>query len=154
MHRMQSFNISFDESPPPPVYQEQWLMEEICDANADEWMAEMCVNAEHELYFKGYTAVWTKGLPTENAVLPRTCFTCDTPIEHAFFCQPEFVREKELGPSATKTKIMTSPLKHKSPQKSPQKKTTTTASSLDDIKKGSMEEIPGICLIGLLWMMV
>lgn len=154
MHRMESFNISFDEPPSPPKYQEQWLVEEICDTTnaGNDWMAEMCVNSENELYFKGFTAVWVKGMGTEEAVLPLTSFTCDSPIEHAFFCRPEFVREKELDKTSNNTASKvptTSPSKQKSTSKSPQKKSTLTDSDSDDLKKSTLEEIPGICLIGL-----
>lgn len=120
MHRMQSVNLSMDENT-PPVFHESWLMDEVyCGA---EWMTDVTANSDHELYYKGYTAVWTQGVSAENVVLPRTCFTCDTPIRHAFFCPPEFVREKALG-----------------------KPVATPANASDG---STAREIPGVCLIGM-----
>lgn len=144
MHRMQSVNISIDtEAPPPPVYHESWLLEEVVvaggDAGADDWMTDAIVNTEHELYHKGYTAVWSQGLGADGAVLPRTCFTCDTPITHSFFCEPDFVREMRHGGAG---------------QKDGGKKgeATSAAAAVESVApltaKKATSEIPGVCLIG------
>lgn len=58
-------------------------------------LTDFVVNAEHELYVKGHTAVWTKGVYDEKRNgLPQICFTCDTPIQHAFFSSPNFIRNQ------------------------------------------------------------
>lgn len=58
-------------------------------------ISDFVVNAEHELYVKGTTAVWTKGVCEEKGGrLSRTCFTCETPIHHAFFCSPNFIKSE------------------------------------------------------------
>lgn len=138
MHRMQSVNISIDtEAPPPPVYQESWLLEEVvlypaAAADDNDWMTDAIVNTEHELYHKGYTAVWSQGLGADGVVLPRTCFTCDTPITHSFFCEPAFVQEKRLGADKRGATAAAAPVESVAPLTA--KKTTP--------------EIPGVCLIG------
>lgn len=46
---------------------------------------------EHELYVKGCVAVWTKGVfDAMPHRMPKTCFTCDSPIRYAFFCSRNF----------------------------------------------------------------
>ena len=35
------------------------------------------------------------GLSDERSILPRLCFTCETPIKFAFFCNRNFVKSKE-----------------------------------------------------------
>lgn len=76
-----------------------------------EYMCEYVVNSEEELYVKKHTAVWTRGnnvkcmlivirlikfhpvagICDERSVLPHLCFTCETPIKFAFFCNKSFV---------------------------------------------------------------
>ncbi|XP_004520043.1 anaphase-promoting complex subunit 1 [Ceratitis capitata] len=56
-----------------------------------DYMCEYLVNSEEELYVRKNTAVWTKGLIDENGVMPHLCFTCETPIKFAFFCNKSFV---------------------------------------------------------------
>lgn len=93
MHRMQNVNISNDENT-SAVHNECWSIAELYDG--EEFMSDFMVNSEHELYFKGNTAVWTRGIGNDVAVLPRKCFTCETPIRHAFFCPEEFIRTDEM----------------------------------------------------------
>uniref|UniRef100_A0A1A9WDA7 Uncharacterized protein n=1 Tax=Glossina brevipalpis TaxID=37001 RepID=A0A1A9WDA7_9MUSC len=55
------------------------------------YICEYLVNSEEELYVKNCTAVWTRGLADARSILPRLCFTCDTPIKFAFFCNESFI---------------------------------------------------------------
>lgn len=136
-HRLQNVNISNDDHTPSSsmlntkAENEQWCIQEIYenvatvnDKNYPIFMSEFAVNSEEELYFMGNTAVWTRGIANSDGVLPRTSFTCDTTIKHAFFCSNEFIRTTE-------------PDKHKS------------KADLDALAKQS-ENLAGICLIGKL----
>lgn len=98
---MQNVNISCDDST-----HENWIIQEIYkDVNEDNdssqlqqnllYMSDIKVNSEEELYVKGCTAVWTRGIGGPESVLPRTCFTCESTIKHAFFCSPNFIRTEE-----------------------------------------------------------
>lgn len=141
LHRLQNVNISNDG-----IYNsaendnsEHWSINEIhkhvetcwqsnslpadCKAGIPSFMNEFIVNSEEELYFKGHTAVWTRGIAADDGVLPRTCFTCDTPIKHAFFCAPNFIRTKEPDKRMSQAQL--------------------------DIVNKQQDEISGICLIGL-----
>lgn len=59
---------------------------------------EVFVNSEEELYVKGNTAVWSKGITdnynNENESMPRTCLTCESTIKHAFFCPKNFIKSE------------------------------------------------------------
>lgn len=123
MHRMQNVNISNDENP-TNSHSEFWSIAELYDG--DEFMSDFVVNSEQELYFKGNTAVWTRGTGNEVAVLPRKCFTCETPIRHAFFCPGEFIR----------TDAMDVKMKERVNKSNP----------IDSSKKHNAS---GICLIGI-----
>lgn len=102
LHRLQNVNISSGDSSV-----EGWLMREMLtersstkssDHNSAIFVTEsdLFINSEEELYFKGHTAVWSRGIASEDGeVLPRTCFTCDTPIKHAFFCSSNFIKTKD-----------------------------------------------------------
>lgn len=100
LHRLQNVNISSGDSGV-----EGWVIREMLperpnkssEQNSTVFVTEsdLHINSEEELYFKGHTAVWSKGIASEDGeVLPRICFTCDTPIKHAFFCSPNFVKTK------------------------------------------------------------
>lgn len=109
LYRLQNVNISADES-----NAEFWSVQEIFkDNNQIErelmrekanparpdsplFVSDCVVNAEQELYVKGSTAVWTKGMCEQNSdrPLPRVCFTTDTPIQHAFFCSQNFIKSE------------------------------------------------------------
>ncbi|XP_067639434.1 anaphase-promoting complex subunit 1 isoform X2 [Eurosta solidaginis] len=65
-----------------------------------DYMCEYFINSEEELYVKKYTAVWTRGLYDENSIMPRLCFTCETPIKFAFFCSKSFVTASRNTTSA------------------------------------------------------
>lgn len=39
---------------------------------------------EEELYVKGKTAVWSRGVDGSQVVL--CCYTCETPVKHALWC--------------------------------------------------------------------
>ncbi|XP_054087608.1 anaphase-promoting complex subunit 1 [Zeugodacus cucurbitae] len=82
---------------------EAYLLQQQRVALADvDYMCEYLVNSEEELYVKKNTAVWTKGLLDENGVMPRLCFTCETPIKFAFFCSKSFVTGKRDARSQSK----------------------------------------------------
>lgn len=103
LHRMQNVNISSnDES------NEFWHVREIYSeckresamynqkiktTNSPDYMRDFYVNSEEELYVKKHTAVWNRGLYAERGVLPRMCFTCETPIKFGFFCNESFVHD-------------------------------------------------------------
>lgn len=107
LYRLQNVTISKDK----PT--EFWCVQEIFKDNSDiesdltrfgrrttrpvtpPIVSDVVVNAEHELYVKGTTAVWTKGVCEERGErMPRMCFTCETPIQHAFFCPPSFIQHE------------------------------------------------------------
>lgn len=103
LHRLQNVNISNGDSSI-----EGWVVREMVtecsqapksfETNGPVFVTEndLHINSEEELYFKGHTAVWSKGIASEDGeVLPRICFTCDTPIKHAFFCPTNFVKTKD-----------------------------------------------------------
>lgn len=113
LYRLQNVNISTDDCATEfwSVYEifkdnqcvERELRHEPTNTNASfntatatgstTIISDFVVNAEHELYVKGTTAVWTKGVCEEkDGRLSRTCFTCETPIQHAFFCSPNFIK--------------------------------------------------------------
>ncbi|KAJ6638177.1 Anaphase-promoting complex subunit 1 [Pseudolycoriella hygida] len=99
LHRLQNVNISSGDSSV-----EGWAMREMLTGASSTKQNEqnnaifitesdIYINSEEELYFKGHTAVWSKGIASEDGeVLPRICFTCDTPIKHAFFCSKNFIK--------------------------------------------------------------
>ncbi|XP_055843307.1 anaphase-promoting complex subunit 1 [Episyrphus balteatus] len=100
LYRMQNVNISSNDEP-----NEFWYIREIYTEcrrdspqtqqyktkNSPDYMTDFYVNSEEELYVKKNTAVWNRGLHTERGVLPRMCFTCETPIKFAFFCNQSFL---------------------------------------------------------------
>lgn len=109
LHRLQNVNISNDvQAKSSSVGMENWIINGIFKTQDEDlnttasvsrpespiFMSEYSVNTEEELYFKGHTAVWSRGM-TDDGVLPRTCFTTDTPIKHAFFCPSHFIRTTE-----------------------------------------------------------
>lgn len=129
---MQNVNISCDESK-----DEYWTIQEIYK-NVDEYqengqktestsnqsyMNDITVNSEEELYVKGCTAVWTRGTGGPESVLPRTCFTCESTIKHAFFCSPNFIKTEE-----------------------PDKR--TFVKNAQKVQDNSVDAIRGVCLIG------
>lgn len=101
LNRLKNVNISGDDNP-ASLLNESWSIAELYDGA--ELMSDFVVNSEQELYFKGHTAVWTRGIANELGVLPRTCFTCETPIRHAFFCTESFVRTDAMD-SRMKDKV-------------------------------------------------
>lgn len=98
LYRLQNVNISSDEH----SSNEFWRVREIFhenmtdDSNPSRFLVNAIVNSEEELYVKGHTAVWSKGMVEGQLEqrLPLTCFTCDTPIKFAFFCPPEFYSDE------------------------------------------------------------
>ncbi|XP_055370778.1 anaphase-promoting complex subunit 1 isoform X2 [Condylostylus longicornis] len=106
LHRMQNFNISSNDE-----IKEFWSIRSIYkdfdDINQkiysnlpkvqnrnknSSYITDYYINSEEELYVKGNTAVWSKGLLEDGSVLPRTCFTCDSQIRFAFFCNESFIQ--------------------------------------------------------------
>lgn len=113
LNRLQNVNISCDDSE-----NECWTIQEIFKAVDDHtdttstrrestnttagigatnlsYINDIVVNSEEELYVKGCTAVWTRGIGGPEGILPRTSFTCESTIKHAFFCSPNFIRTDE-----------------------------------------------------------
>lgn len=89
---------------------ERWCIAEIFEEtkqspdnsrpDSPTFMSDYRVNSEEELYYRGHTAVWTRGgggggSRSDEGVLPRIAFTCDTPIQHAFFCPRHFIVSTE-----------------------------------------------------------
>ncbi|XP_037936242.1 anaphase-promoting complex subunit 1 [Teleopsis dalmanni] len=56
-----------------------------------DYMCDYVINSEEELYIKKHTAFWTRGISDDDIVLPRLCFTCETPIKFGFFCNKSFI---------------------------------------------------------------
>lgn len=110
LYRLQNVNISADEHSTTEfwsvyeIYKDNDEVEQELTASSDALsnddsvasiLKDSVVNAEHELYVKGNTAVWTKGIYDEKRnELPQICFTCDTPIQHAFFCSSNFIKNE------------------------------------------------------------
>lgn len=124
LHRFQNVNISSGDSSVEGWMMREMLTERSTDQSSDQnnpvfvTETDLYINSEEELYFKGHTAVWSKGIASEDGeVLPRVCFTCDTPIRHAFFCPTSFVK-------------------------------TTDPDKREDKRVVEEEEPNGICLIG------
>lgn len=92
MHRLQNVNISCDET----QSSEFWSVREInCNeneerSNSPNYFYDYNGSSEEELYVRGNTAVWSKGIISEEHIPPKICFTCETPIKFAFFCSPDF----------------------------------------------------------------
>lgn len=96
LYRLQNVNISSDDS----AANEFWHLREILHENVsgksgslnDAHIVDPIVNTEEELYVKGTTAVWSKGIndSQQSVRLPVICFTCETRIKFAFFCPPDF----------------------------------------------------------------
>jgi hypothetical protein len=42
------------------------------------------LQCEEELYVKGKTAVWSRGVDGSQVVI--CCYTCETPVRHALWC--------------------------------------------------------------------
>lgn len=96
LQRMQDVNISLDESPSEfYVVREVYSELEHLDADGPGFLLEADVNTEEELYVKGNTAVWTKGVSSDDAA-PHVCLTCEHPIKFAFFCPDGFISSKEV----------------------------------------------------------
>lgn len=102
LHRLQNVNISSGDSGVEGWVMREMLTERSTAKSSEQSSAifvtenDLYINSEEELYFKGHTAVWSKGIASEDGeVLPRICFTCDTPIKHAFFCSTNFVQTKD-----------------------------------------------------------
>lgn len=97
MHRLQNVNISCDESS-----SEFWSVREINSdeneerSNSSNYFYDYNGSSEEELYVKGHTAVWSKGIISEEHVPPKICFTCETPIKFAFFCSPDFTKSESF----------------------------------------------------------
>lgn len=134
LHRLQSVNISEDSS------NEFWCVQEILKETVDDEdtpaaqasnsrpTTDFIVNAEHELYVMGSTAVWTKGICDGNDEpqrrLPSTCFTCDTPIRYALFCPSNFFRSEN-----------------------PDKRVPSSSQRECDVRNASDADEFGICLV-------
>lgn len=103
LYRLQNVNISSDGSSSNEFWHIREMFQENSTENtnqsiSDRFVVSSIVNSEQELYVKGNTAAWSKGIngDQQQHQLPVTCFTCDTPIKHAFFCPPEFYADENL----------------------------------------------------------
>lgn len=96
LHRLKNVNLSSDDSS-----SEFWCIRSSEECSTNTGLSDgpkLCefnscdssTGIEHELYVKGSTAVWTRGINVGNYNLPTTCFTCDSPIRYAFFCPRTF----------------------------------------------------------------
>lgn len=95
LQRMQDVNISLDESP-SEFYTIREIYSELCDGvDMPGFLQEANVNTEEELYVKGNTAVWSKGLSSDETA-PHVCLTCENPIKFAFFCPREFLYSEDV----------------------------------------------------------
>lgn len=119
LYRLQNVNISNEESP----VMEYWSIQEIVKDNVEilkeievkkddstnqtDASFDFFLNIEQELYVKGQTAVWTKGINEgeKKCFLPRKCFTCETPIQHAFFCSLDFIKAEDPDKREKKTYV-------------------------------------------------
>ncbi|CRK87591.1 CLUMA_CG001388, isoform A [Clunio marinus] len=92
LDRMQNVNLSKDEH-----FNENWIIREVYQQEnvADElaFLHPSIVNSEQELYYRGNTAVWSKGLAiSENEkTSSEICYTSEAPIQFAFFCTKNFL---------------------------------------------------------------
>ncbi|PSN58060.1 hypothetical protein C0J52_02051 [Blattella germanica] len=75
----------------PQLHPESFLLHRLSQvtisdtADDAEWW---CINnnngTEEELYVKGKTAVWSRGVNDSGVVV--CCYTCETPVKHALWC--------------------------------------------------------------------
>lgn len=93
LDRMQNVNLSKDEN-----FYENWTIREIYQNSrtASEELAFLMpatVNSEEELYYRGNTAVWSRGLPDSEheKASSEICYTGEGPIKFAFFCTKNFL---------------------------------------------------------------
>jgi anaphase-promoting complex subunit 1 len=88
LDRLRNVNLSVDEQ-----FNEHWIFREVykhkseLDANL-LFLESPVANAEEELYFSGYTAVWSRGRDKTSS---EVCYTTDSPIQFAFFCTKSFL---------------------------------------------------------------
>lgn len=87
---MQNVNISRDETA-----SEFWFIREVFESvpRSNQFLAAHTVSSEEELYVKGNTAVWSRGTANETNEKSSSeiCYTCDSPINFAFFCTENFL---------------------------------------------------------------
>lgn len=93
LDRMQNVNLSKD-------FNERWSLREVYEPtsipNLSEELAFLSpatVNSEEELYYRGSTAVWSKGLfnTDHEKASSEICYTTESPIQFAFFCTRNFL---------------------------------------------------------------
>lgn len=94
LHRLENISLSSGDN-----NSEFWQIQEIYDDETNErkktcpaFLEEMHKATENEIYVRGQTAVWTKGLATDNAPGPHICFTLESPIKFAFICPDHFIK--------------------------------------------------------------
>lgn len=94
LHRMQNVNLREEENA-----KESWTLREFHrGSSTDEldFLNPTIVNSEDELYFKGNTAVWSRGVHnTDQKATSETCYTSEHPIQFAFFCSREFLHDAD-----------------------------------------------------------
>jgi anaphase-promoting complex subunit 1 len=90
LDRLQNVNISKDDN----FKNEFWYIRDVYEKlpNNSSFLAPYTVSTEDELYVKGTTAIWSRGITSEsNESSPEICYTCETPIQYAFFCTENFL---------------------------------------------------------------
>lgn len=93
LDRMQNVNLSKDEH-----FHENWTIREIYEHSPISesdlgFLHPATVNSEEELYFRGNTAVWSRGLSDaqNEKASSEICYTSEGPIQFAFFCTKNFL---------------------------------------------------------------
>jgi anaphase-promoting complex subunit 1 len=97
LNRMQNVNLSSSDTDADTDF---WIIRSAEKENTDTtagqaFLNECHIDSEEELYVKGNTAVWTKGIISNEHVLPQTSLTCETPIKFALFCSKKFIESAE-----------------------------------------------------------
>lgn len=103
LHRMQNVNLREEENT-----KENWAIREIYKQTSSsddelEFLNPTVVNSEDELYFKGHTAVWSRGIQNnEQKASSEICYTSEHPIQFAFFCSKNFLNaDFKIGDKTT-----------------------------------------------------
>lgn len=88
---------------------ESWTIREIYTQTGAsdelEFLNPTIVNSEDELYFKGNTAVWSRGVQnSDQKATSEICYTSEHPIQYAFFCNQNFLQDdSKPGKKATQS---------------------------------------------------
>lgn len=91
LHRLENISLTGKDS-----QSEFWHVREEFQtvAEGDSFLYPVYENTEDELYVRGQTAVWSRGVPLDTAPsVPYTCYSMDGPIKFAFFCPRNFLKQ-------------------------------------------------------------